>query len=491
MKRLLAGLCSAGLAWPGGALLAQSDPVANSATAPIVSETPLDNPGSGGAGLLSSRVTGLPGTLWIGSDPMRLRELITAARPAVPALRELLHTLMLAEADPPASGAAGIAHLGARLDWLIRLGAVEEAQALIEIAGHDTPELFSRWADLNLLLGQTNAPCAALRSTPGLSNDIALRIFCTARSGDWQRATLLLGSARTLGDLPARDVDLLERFLDDALAEERPALIPPVRPTPLEFRLFEAMGEPLPTAPLPLAFSVLDLGGDNGWRAQIEAAERLARVGALPANQLLGLYTLREPAASGGVWDRIDALQDFEKALNRGAPDAVSLALPKVWSQMASAGLLVPFADLFAERLVGLGLSGRASRMALRSVFLSPGYEALSSRIGDEGPEVRFLTAIARGQMPPDAGVVALPHSAAVAAGFSGAQIPAVLHEQLAQGRLGEVILRAVALFNSGADGNAADLTDALVTLRGIGLEDVARRAALQLMILDAERARR
>ncbi|WGW02786.1 hypothetical protein [Tropicibacter oceani] len=495
LSRLICGLrCAlwAGvIAGYGAAASAQSEPVADSATAPRVEAMPLGLPGLGGAGLLSPKTTGLPATLWLGSDPERLRSLIRAAKPTVPALRDLLHTLMLAEADPPAPGADGIAHLGARLDWLIALGAVEEALALIDIAGHDDPQLFARWADLNLLLGQAAAPCAALRTRPGLSDDLSMRIFCTAREGDWQRASLLLTTAATLGDLAPRQVDLLERFLDNEIAEERPPLIPPVRPTALEFRLFEALGEPLPTAPLPLAYSVLDLGGDNGWRAQIEAAERLARVGAVPANRLLGLYTLREPAASGGVWDRVEALQRFEATLSRGAPDAVSLALPRVWSQMASAGLLVPFSELFADRLARLPLSGRATRMAARAGFLSPGYEDLSLALGDEGVETRFLTAIARGQLPPPAEAVDLPHAAAVAAGFAGAPVPEVLTEQLQQGRLGEVILRAVAMFASGAEGNSADLTDALATFRAVGLENIARRAALQIMLLDAERARR
>ncbi|MFZ7090688.1 hypothetical protein [Primorskyibacter sp. 2E233] len=484
-------LCVGVFAGYGAAVFAQSDPVADSATSPQVQEMPLGEPSAGGAGLLSSKVTGLPGTLWLGSDPERLRTLIRAARPAVPALRDLLHTLMLAEADPPAQGEAGIAHLGARLDWLIQLGAVEQALALIDIAGHDDPELFARWADLNLLLGQASAPCNALRARPGLSDDIALRIFCTAREGDWQRATLLLASARTLGDLPPRRIDLLERFLDDEIAAERPPLIPPVRPTPLEFRLFEAMGEPLPTAPLPLEYSVLDLSGDNGWRAQIEAAERLARVGAMPANRLLGLYTLRKPAASGGVWDRVSALQDFETALKRGAPDAVGLALPKVWSQMASAGLLVAFSELFADQLAPLNLTGRAARMAARSGFLSPSYEDLSAQLETQSDETQFLSAVARGQTPPATETVDLPHAVAVAAGFSGAPVPEVLTAQLQEGRLGEVILRTVAMFASGAEGNSPDLTDALTTLRSLGLENTARRAALQVMVLDAERARR
>ena len=60
-----------------------------------------------------------------------------------------------------------------------------------------------------------------------------------------------------------------------------------------------------------------------------------------------------------------------------------------------------------------------------------------------------------------------------------------------AENRLGEALLQAIQLFESGAAGDDADLTDALRVLRAFGLEDTARRAALQLAILDMEGARR
>ena len=85
--------------------------------------------------------------------------------------------------------------------------------------------------------------------------------------------------------------------------------------TPLDWKMYEAIGEPLPTEGLPIAFSYAELGPRAGWKAQIEAAERLTRAGTIPPNVILGLYTEREPAASGGVWDRVEAFQDFEAAL--------------------------------------------------------------------------------------------------------------------------------------------------------------------------------
>ncbi|MCC1491814.1 hypothetical protein [Cognatishimia sp. F0-27] len=476
-------LAQTGLTDPGRA------PVAGSATVPPVESLPLEEIDVASAGLLPSRMTGLPVSLWQGSDPEALRDLILAVQPAVPALRDLMRVLMLAEADAPAGGEAADRHLAARLDRLMGAGFIEEAQALLQIAGHRSTELFRPWADVNLLLGRSDAPCAALERAPALSRDTALQVFCIARSGDWPRAALIVQTAATLGTIPARRIDLLERFLDGELHEIRAPILPPVRPTPLEFRLFEALGEPLPTAPLPLKFSVLDLTGDNGWRAQIEAAERLARAGALPPNRLLGLYTLRKPAASGGVWDRVRALQALERALERGTPGTVEQALIRLWPQMASQGLLVPVAELFATDLVALDLDGRAGRIARQAAFLSTAYESLAISLDGTDPEVRFLTAIARGAAPEAPGT--LPHAAAVARAFSGATPPDSLVAKRADGRLGEVILRAMALVSSGAEGNGQDLTDGLATLRAVGLEDAARRTALQLMVLDAERARR
>lgn len=469
---------------------AQNEPTADSATAPSVESAPLGGPNPGAAGLLPPRMTGLPASLWRGSESDRVAALFGAVDAPVPALVSLMRTLALAEAEPPAGD--GAAHLATRIDWLTQDGAVEEALALLDIAGTEDPALFSRWADLNLLLGRAEAPCREVASRPAVVRDPGLPVFCAARSGDWPRAALLLTTIRTLGDMPERRIDLFERFLDPELHEERGPLAPPLRPTPLEFRLFEALGEPLPTAPLPLPYSVLDLAGTNGWRAQIEAAERLARAGALPANRLLGLYTLRRPAASGGVWDRVAALQAFEQALRRNNPSLVEQRLIEVWPQMASGRLLVPFATLFGRDLTRAlpELDGRAARMARRAVYLSPAYEEAAASVPSDDREGAFLAAISRGEAPQGA-LPDLPHAAAVAAGFGGAAVPEVLRAQLADGRLGEIILRAVALCASGAEGNGPDLTDGLATLRALGLEDSARRTALQLMILDAERARR
>ena len=489
---LCAVFCAAPLfaqnAGPGDDGVAVFPPTTGNAVPPRVETAPLGDIGPGAAGLLPPAMTGLPASLWIGSEPDRLVRLISQTDPKLPALMGPMRTLMLAEADPP-DPRSGADHLGARLDWLIAHGAVEEALAVVEIAGTGSPALFQRWADLTLLLGRVEAPCRTLAAQPALSDETDLRVFCVALAGDWRRAATILGTARVLGTLSPRKIDLLERFLDAGLSEDRPRLSPPARPTPLEFRLFEAIGEPLPTGPLPLPFAVLDLSGTAGWRAEVVAGERLARQSALPANRLLGLYTRQKPAASGGVWDRVAAFQALDRALqsDTGA-GAVGPALERVWPQMASARLLVPFSTLFARRLSAVSLKGRAAEIARTAAFLSPGYESLAASLDATDPETAFLAAIARGAVPPEP-PAGLRHARGVELGFSADGPPADMARLIADRRIGEAILEAIALVERGADGDDAALGAGLATLRALGLERAARRAALQVILLDRERA--
>ena len=465
-------------------------PVAATGTVPAVDSAPLDAPSQDAAGLLPMSVTGLPRSLWSRSDGPVLIPLLGAVDPVVPALAAQLLTLLLAEADAPrGSGGAGASFLAARLDRLMQEGAVDAALALVDQAGGaGDPQIFARWRDLALIAGEPDAPCAALRRNPHLSDDLPTRIFCEARGGSWDHAVTIFGSARALGQIDAREADLLARFLDPDLIEGAEPVPPPARPTPLEFRLFETIGEALPTQPLPRAFAAADLGGTSGWRAQILAAERLARRGTVSENRLLGIYTDRAPAASGGVWDRVAAVQALDRALAQNRTEEVAPALLAVWPQMRSAGLLVPFAQLFADRLDGLPLEGRAADLVPRARLLADGYETAAAGMDPAPGLLHDAAAIARGRAP-DSPPQTAQRLAIAAAWAEDSLPPEPLATQLREGRLGEVILRAMALFASGAEGNHADLTDALATFRAMGLEDTARRAAIQLMILSDEGA--
>ncbi len=471
-----------------GPVTLNEPPVAQSAETPEITMTPLDTPSPDRAGLLAPSVTGLPQTLWSASDTETLTTLIRAGRvETLPAIQELMVTLMLAQADPPLGAGPDGAMFLARVDTLLDLGALEPAQALLEEAVPDTPELFRRWFDVTLLTGTEDAACDLMRSKPSIVTTYPARIFCTARNGDWTAAALTLNTGRALGDITDEEDALLSRFLDPELYSADPPLPPPSRTSPLEFRMREAIGEGLTTTGLPLAFSHADLRTTTGWRSQIEAAERLARNLAISENTLFGIYLARTPAASGGVWDRAAAVQAFDAALHAVDPAAIALTLPPAWAAMRSMRLEVAFARYYADDLARLSptLSAPTSALVFQLELLAPNYEAVAvARLAPSADE-RFLIAVARGDLT---GLTAdTQEKSAVLAAFSGAIVPEPMASQIANGQLGEALLRGISTFNQGLGGDFQALTDALSLFRAVGMEDVARRAALQFLLLDRQ----
>ncbi|MHA6262061.1 hypothetical protein ACXYMO_02570 [Arenibacterium sp. CAU 1754] len=461
-------------------------PVTETALRPEVDVRPLEQQAAP-VGLVPANVTGLPQDLWYRSDAKVLARLIREVSVSrSPAMQTLLYTLLLSETTPPQGSEAGETLLLARLDRLIALGAVDPAKSLVESAGPTlSTARFLRWFDAALLTGDEDSSCAALAASPHLSPGYDELIFCHARRGDWQTAALTLEAAHALEVVPEFELALLDRFLSPDLFEGEPPLTVSGTPSPLAFRLLEAIGERIPTPSLPRAYANADLRDVAGWKAQLEAAERLTRMGALPPNRLLGLYTERQPAASGGIWDRVRALQRFETALDHNSVDAVAKTLLPVWAAMKSARLEVPFAVLFADSLAELPLTDPAAqRVVWLLLLLSPDYERAAQSPVSESTQDRFLAELAMGT--PQSARAPSPMAQAIAEGFATTDgPPGQLGATLADGKLGEAILRAMQTFDRGAQGNPDDLTTAIIALRHVGLEDTARRAALQLMILD------
>lgn len=447
--------------------------------APLTSGMSLDS-----LGLYPAAVTGLPKSLWGSSSAQTLAQRIRALPvEMLPALQALLYTMLLAELDPPQAGSDGATLFLARVDKLLEMGALDQADALLSRAASRDAQVFRRRFDAALLIGAEQPLCEIMAQTPDLSPTYQARIFCLARAGDWSGAALLLGTGSALGLIPEADADLFARFLDPELFEGEPPLPAPRLPTPLTFRMFEAIGEAIPTAALPLAFANADLRDNIGWKARLEAGERLARSGAVSDNQLLGLYTERRPAASGGVWDRAAALQKLEANMAAGNRAGTTAALPAAWAALARARVEVPIARIHGPALAAMGLEGEAGSIALRMGLLSEDYETVALAATPVSVQDRLLVALAQGAAGGDAAMAA--RAGAVRDGFRATEPPARLAFLVQNNRLGEAILRAMTLLTEGTEGDLDQVTDALALLRAIGLEDVARRAALEFLILE------
>ncbi|MEM1065776.1 MAG: hypothetical protein AAGJ74_09775 [Pseudomonadota bacterium] len=461
---------------PGG-------PVTENAAPRAIAVTPLGQPSGDAVGLLPPSATGLPRALWGSAAP----EAILARLEAVPndlppALRSLLATLLLAEANPPVGTGVEDTLLLARVDRLLQMGKLDRAAALLDRAGPEaTPERFRRYFDIALLQGFETQACSRMRARPEISPTYPARIFCLARGGDWAAAAVTLETAKALGILSEAEDALLARFLEPELDDGTPLSGDWRAPSPLVFRMLEAVGEPVPTNTLPLAFAWADLRPTRGWKAQLDAAERLARQGALPANRLVGLYLRQKPSASGTVWERAAQVQSLQEALARGRAGAVARTLPGTWAAMQRAGLSHAFSEHYGAELARLGLEGPASDLAYEIGLLSPSYASVARRAAPEGRTAQFLAAVATGTV--ETRIAPGDMSSAVRAGFMAEEAPAALQRVEQAEGIGVALLRAITLFAEGVEGDPDGVSDAISYLRDAGLDDVARRAALELLI--------
>ncbi|RJK92420.1 hypothetical protein D3P06_19215, partial [Paracoccus aestuarii] len=341
---------------------ARPQPVAESGEVGRVQVTRLDQGDPDHTGTQSPRRAGLPVDLWQGSDPEELSRLVLATPARLTAMQDLMRRVLTAQLTPPSKpdGRRGQLFL-ARADRLLDMGALSDAQALLVAAGPGEPEIFRRMFDIALLEGDEGRACAIMNGTPGIAPSFAARIFCLAQTGDWAAAAVSLHGAEALGLIDERQAILLTHFLDDAFVDGTELLEPAERMTPLEFRIHEAVGQPMPTLTLPVAFAQSDLRLNSGFKARLEAAERLARAGALPPQQLRQIYGEQRPAASGGVWERAGVMRTLEAALAGGD---LAQALPRAFAEFRGAGMADLLAGMVAADLPQTATDPEVARIA-------------------------------------------------------------------------------------------------------------------------------
>jgi hypothetical protein len=161
----------------------------------------------------------------------------------------------------------------------------------------------------------------------------------------------------------------------------------------------------------------------------------------------------------------------------------VATSLPRAWAQMVAAELEVPFATLFAEDLLRLPLTAEAGALAFRIALLSPVYERAATARTAADPQEAFLIGLARGDLagvtPPDS------MARAIAPAFLRPEPGAAMSRLLSEQRLGEAIVTAIDSVGRGVRGDLRGVTEGISLLRMVGLEQVARQTALQLMLLE------
>ncbi len=459
-----------------------------------ISAIPLEMISRDAAGLLPPDVTGFPRAIW-GDTPSAIAvQQLHLVRPSpVPEVMALFKQVLLAQSDPPLDAGPKGALLLARIDQLFAIGALDEAETLIMLAGATEPDIFRRWFEIALVGQRTNAPCEALQAQPTLSNDIATRVICLARAGDWNAAAITVSLAESLGQIEVEDADLLVRFLDPEMFADLEDAGNPDALDPITFTLRESLALPRPDTPLPLPYLNADLNLRTPARQRIVAAERLVRASAIPPGLLFAAYRGARAASSGGAWGRAEYVQELDTALISEDGERLVEAIATAMIAFSEAGLLHAFAFEYADTLAHMPPdenTGQIARQIRRLLLIADRPMAQWANLGTADPQiVQFAAQLAsrtdvKGFSPYSAALPNAIHLAFANHTPPKQEIPLLL-AKVESGNFAEVLLRALALLANGKDADPQALHEGLFLLRKLGLEDAARRIAIQLLLLE------
>ncbi len=455
------------------------------APVPPVTVVPLGTPVPDDAGLVSAQELGLPKALWGGSSARVLAQaLLSIPDVSTPSLRAYLASLVQAELTPPVDAVIDDSLFLARLDTLLALARLDDAEALIRAAGPPEPKRFRRSFDIALLKGTEGGACDVIANNPDISPTFPARIFCLARNGEWEVAALTLGTAEALGMLSRTEDQLLLHFLDPELFEGEPLLPRPPSISPLLFRLYEAIGERPATDRLPIAFAVADLSETVGWRVRLRAAERLTQAGALSPETFLEIVSNRKPSASGGIWNRVAAVQTLRSAVASQDASAISRALPAAWDAANSEGYHAALAPWLATAIQSVKLERRAHHTAFEIALFSNDLDMARQYAGTSQDDQTLLAILTN---TPFEIRNAAPLAIAVRRSLSGLAPSQSYRALLDDNRKGEALLKAIAVLADGVEADPSAIADALSLLKSLGLDTLVRRTAAELLLEESQ----
>jgi hypothetical protein len=315
--------------------------VATSGVRPQFQILPIDAVELDAVGVLPRSITGLPETLWGASDRDARRLFRAQPVSGLPAALSFSRCWRWRNWPRPGCRRAPGRLFLARLDMLLDRGALDPAMALMERAGPTDPQVFPPLLRREPPDGHADRACRRWRPTPTSRRPFRRASSASRAAATGQRRRSPSARARRWGGFTEVEADLIARFLDPELFEGEAAAPDPAL-TPLAFQMRMAIAERPDTTGLPLAFVHADLSPLAGWRAQLEAAERLMRSGAIEPQQWFAIYTARVPSASGAVWDRVASVQALDAALLAGDTRRWPNACPSAFEHMQDAGLRSP-----------------------------------------------------------------------------------------------------------------------------------------------------
>ncbi len=329
-----------------------------------------------GIGLISIETTKFPDDLWINSSEKVLSEKLNSMpNLSLASSIKIFKRLLLVDAQPPLNS-IGIKNMGylfllSRIDQLIDLGAIDEAEEILNYIKEPSIELMKRRIEVAFLNGRLSKTCDLANKYPNFQGMLKFKIICLVRKNDWQAAALAFSVGSSLKQFDEKEKQLLLNYLDPEIELSHPYDIEINNLSSSNFYLLYGNKELMPPEIIPnkyaYAFSLLGIPS----KIRTRSMEQLASNYVVNANTLFNFYrSIPKNDKDGGDSAR-KIVTELDQSFESGSEKTKLIALEKAVDVFQKKKLLVHLSNEYVDELKSLSYSNNKRLNDLAIALLS------------------------------------------------------------------------------------------------------------------------
>ena len=328
-----------------------------------VEETFLGEISLNGIGLLSTERAKFPGDLWSNSSEKVLSETLNKTpKHSLASTNKIFKRLLLVDAKPPLNsiGVKNMGHLFllSRVDQLIKLGAIDEAEEILNYIKEPSIEIMKRKIEVASLNGRISNACRLANKYPNFKGMLQFKIICLVRKNDWQAAALSFMAGSSLKQFDEKEKQLLLNYLDPDIEPDYQGKFMIDELSPINFYLMNGKKELIPPEVMPnkyaYAFSQLHMSSP---KMRIKFMEQLASNYVVNTNTLFNLYRLNVHEDKEKTSNASMAVIELDQAFNNDSEQKKLLALKEALKIFYKKNLIAHLSNEYKNELLEIDYS--------------------------------------------------------------------------------------------------------------------------------------
>ena len=375
-----------------------STPANNMSGKNNIEETFLGTINLNGIGLISIERTKFPDNLWSNSSEIVLSEkLKNMPTLSLASTNRIFKRLLLVDTSPPLNS-IGIKNMGysfllSRIDQLINLGALDEAEELLNYIKEPSIEFMQRKIEVAALNGRLSKSCDLANKYPNFKGMLQFKIICLVRNNDWQAAALAFTVGSSLKQFNQKEEKLLLNFLDPDIESNYNNRVAISDLSPTNFYLMHGNKELIPPEDIPNKYAYAFSRSAMSPKVRIKSAEQLASNYVVNPNTLFNLYRSSPYEAKEKANNTQKTVIELDQSFKNDSEQKKFSALTKATRVFQKKNLLAQLSSEYKNELKTLHHSDdeRLNDLAIALLSLTDGLNNEFFNSGSTIPSINCL----------------------------------------------------------------------------------------------------